>query len=189
MAQALPFILAGFAGFALVLVLTALWQSMRVVLLGPGARARDGSLPAKTGGPHNPRTDAREALLREKATLLQAIRDVRFEHDLGKISDVDLERLDAQYRLRARAVLAQLDAQIEPYRAKARALLGVAEDGSAAPPESTPVEPAQPAEAAKPEAPAASGATLACGGCATVNDADAVFCKKCGARMSAEAAS
>ena len=182
MAQALPFILSALAGFALVLVLTALWQSLRVVLLGGAARAGSAA-PAKTGGPLNPRTEAREALLREKGTLLQAIRDVRFEHDLGKISDADLERLDAQYRVRARAVLGELDAQIDPYRAKARALLGISDDGS--------VAPAEPAAAA-PEPvsePSSDAATSTCAGCSTPNDTDAVFCKKCGARLTTEAAS
>jgi hypothetical protein len=187
MAQALPFILAALAGFALVIVLTALWQSMRLVLLG-GAQVSGKAALAQTGGPHNPRADAREALMREKATLLQAIRDVRFEHDLGKISDADLERLDAQYRLRARAVLAELEAQIDPYRAKARALLGVNDDGTTsaalAPAASAPVSEPDPV----PEA-SSSSATVACAACSTANDPDAVFCKKCGARIAAEAAS
>lgn len=181
MAQALPFILAAFAGFALVFVLTALWQSLRVVLVGGAAHA-GAATPKSTGGPRNPRAEARDVLLREKGTLLQAIRDVRFEHDLGKISDADLERLDAQYRVRARAVLAELEAQIEPYRGKARALLGVAEDGS--PAAAPPAPSAEPAS----EAPVAASA-VACAGCATSNDVDAVFCKKCGARLAPEVAS
>jgi len=182
MAQALPFILAALAGFALVLVLTALWQSMRVVLLGSGADAGSAAAPTDAGRAHNPRAEAREALLREKNTLLQAIRDLRFEHDLGKISDADLERLDAQYRVRARAVLAELDAQIEPYRAKARSLLGLSTDGASADaPAPTPVP-----AAVHDHQPTASSA--ACAVCSTANDADAVFCKKCGARIAAEEA-
>src|SRR5687768_16743622 len=125
MAQALPLTLAALAGLSLVLVLTALWQSMRLVLLGGAGSTAE---VTQTADAQKSRVLAREALIREKNTLLQAIRDVRFEHDLGKISDADLERLDAQYRLRARAVLAELDAQIAPYRAQARAMLGVTED-------------------------------------------------------------
>jgi hypothetical protein len=189
MAQALPLILATLAGLALVIVLTALWQSMRVVLLG--GSAEDASMRATKAGvgdAQKSRTAAREELLREKNTLLQAIRDVRFEHDLGKVSDADLERLDAQYRVRARSVLAELDAQIAPYRDKARALLGVTEAGASVP---TPaVEPAPPAEPVAPVAQTEAKSTTAeCPGCSTVNDADAVFCKKCGARMASEAAS
>jgi len=186
MAQALPLILATLAGLALVLVLTALWQSMRVVLLGGSAEdASVRATKAGVGDAQKSRTAAREALLREKNTLLQAIRDVRFEHDLGKISDADLERLDAQYRVRARSVLAELDAQIAPYRDKARVLLGVTEAGASVPaPAPEPAPQAQPVEQAE-----VKSATAECPGCSTVNDADAVFCKKCGARMANEAAS
>lgn len=177
MAQALPLILAALAGLALVLVLTALWQSMRVVLLGGSQTA--GAAPTRTHDAQKSREIGREALVREKNTLLQAIRDVRFEHDLGKISDADLERLDAQYRLRARAVLAELDNQLAPYRERARTLLGLTETGE---PAAVPA----PVTAAVP-APAAS--TTSCARCSTANDPDAVFCKKCGARMTSEAAS
>ncbi|MGB8332279.1 MAG: hypothetical protein WCE62_19300, partial [Polyangiales bacterium] len=50
-------------------------------------------------------TDARRALLTEKETLLQEIRDVSFEHDAGKLSDVDFEELNAKLRAQARHVL------------------------------------------------------------------------------------
>jgi hypothetical protein len=186
MAQALPLILATLAGLALVIVLTALWQSMRVVLLGGSAEdASVRATKAGVGDAQKSRTAAREELLREKNTLLQAIRDVRFEHDLGKVSDADLERLDAQYRVRARSVLAELDAQIAPYRDKARALLGVTEAGASVPaPAAEPAAPTEPVAHTE-----AKSATAECPGCSTVNDPDAVFCKKCGARMASEAAS
>jgi len=187
MAQALPLILATLAGFALVIVLTALWQSMRVVLQGSALRP-GASAPAATAGVQSARTLARNELVREKNTLLQAIRDVRFEHDLGKVSDADLERLDAQYRLRARAVLGELETQLEPYRKKARALLGVGDDGVAVGAvAATAAEP--PPTAAAPAAEAAKSAPATCPGCSTSNDPDAVFCKKCGARLTAEVAS
>ena len=178
MAQALPLILAALAGFALVLVLTALWQSLRLVLQSGTDRQPQAAAGAATKrSMPNARVQAREALLREKGTLLQAIRDVRFEHDLGKVSDGDLERLDAQYRVRARAVLGELDAQLAPYRDKARSLLGISEDGSSV---TAVVE-------TKPETkPEAGPKTVACVACSTTNDTDAVFCKKCGARMAGE---
>jgi len=194
MAQALPLILASLAGFALVLVLTSLWQSMRVVLQGGSDSAHAPVEP--TGGPQNPRALARAQLLREKSSMLQAIRDVRFEHDLGKVSDADLERLDAQYRVRARALLAELETQIAPYRPKARALLGVSADGAnvieaagTAEQAAAPSAPAEPVAEQTPDEPEKEKATRACAACSTINDTDAVFCKKCGARMSSEEAS
>jgi hypothetical protein len=169
-------ILAALAGLALVSVLTALWQSMRVVLLG-GAQG-GGPEPTMTHDAQKTRALGREALVREKNTLLQAIRDVRFEHDLGKISDADLERLDAQYRVRARAVLSELDIQLAPYRDQARTLLGIIEAGDASVNVPVPV----------PDPPAAAPATTTCTACSTANDPDAVFCKKCGARMTRDEA-
>ena len=74
----------------------------------------------------------REGLLREKQELLTAIRDVRFEHELGKVSDADFERLEQRYRARARDVLRELDEQIAPYRDEARALLQRAIGGAGA---------------------------------------------------------
>jgi hypothetical protein len=175
MAQALPLILAALAGLALVSVLTALWQSLRVVLLGGAGGAS--AEPTMTHDAQKSRALAREVLLREKTTLLQAIRDVRFEHDLGKISDADLERLDAQYRLRARTLLSELEAQLAPYRDRARALLGLTETGDA------------PVSVPAPMPVLDSLSPSLCASCSTTNDPDAVFCKKCGARMTSEAAS
>jgi hypothetical protein len=171
MDSALPLLLATLAGLALVIVLTALWQSLRVVLGGGGDARR---VRTDLG----PRARARQVLMQEKDNLLQAIRDVRFEHDLGKTSDGDLEQLDAQYRTRARVVLEELDAQLAPFRQEAAALVEGAL-GKAPVVSEKPVAPAVSAEApAKP-------ATSSCPGCSAPNDADAVFCKKCGARLAA----
>jgi hypothetical protein len=49
------------------------------------------------------------------------------------------------------------------------------------------VEPAAKTESASKAEP--KSATAECAACSTVNDPDAVFCKKCGARMANEAAS
>jgi hypothetical protein len=82
-------------------------------------------------------------------------------------------------------VLAELDAQLAPYRERARTLLGLTESGELA---AVPVPMPEPAAPA-PAAPAPAATTATCAGCSTVNDPDAVFCKKCGARMTNEAAS
>ncbi len=172
MAPVLPLLLATLAGLALVMVLSALWQSLRHVLGGGGDARR---VRTDLG----PRARARQVLMQEKDTLLQAIRDVRFEHDLGKISDADLERLDAQYRARARIVLEELDAQLAPFRQEASALV-----------EKALGKPAE-KKSDKPSAVLAPPAAVICPACSVSNDTDAVFCKKCGARLgaSSEAAS
>src|SRR3954469_19738429 len=113
MTRALPIVFLIGAGLCLVLVLLWLWQSLRHLLLGRRALAH-------AGLPHDPR---RAALLREKQELLTAIRDVRAEHELGKVSAGDFERLEQGYRARARDVLRELEAQVAPHREKARLLL------------------------------------------------------------------
>lgn len=180
MASVLPIVFVIAAGLCLSLVLLALWQSLRGLLVrSPSA------LSANV--PHDAR---RDALLREKHELLTAIRDVRFEHELGKVSDADFQRMEQGYRARAREVLRELDEQIAPYRAQARALL---ERAGAQPPAAVGSGNGRPATAAsaEPEPPAPVVATdvarRGCPQCGAGNDTDAVFCKRCGARLQSEA--
>lgn len=169
MADALPMVFVIAAGLCLSLVLLALWHSLRGLLV-------------RGGGPVGsaPRIANRERLLHEKQELLTAIRDVRQEHDLGKVSDADFARLEQGYRARAREVLRELEEQLSPYRASAEQLIEKAL-GGALPATSSAV--ASPAVEAPPVL--ASGV---CSRCKTSNDRDAVFCKKCGERISREAA-
>lgn len=68
-------------------------------------------------------TDARLALLTEKEALLQEIRDIAFEHDAGKLSDVDYEEINEKLRAQARHLLHELDAGAEGFRDQAEALI------------------------------------------------------------------
>lgn len=163
MDSVLPLLLASLAGFAIVVTLTALWQSVRALLVDGGPQL---------GTSASPRLAERDALVQQKNALLQAIRDVRFEHELGKVSASDFERLEAQYRARARELLAQLDDQLAPFREEARKRLG-ASDQAPVSVEATP----------------AAAIAGMCAKCSTANDADAVFCKKCGAQLTSEDAS
>ena len=174
MAKLLPTYFVAAAGLCLVLVLLALWHSLRHVLAG--AEARAGSprqLPRAT------LSGAQRALVHEKDELLAAIRELRFEHELGKVNDADLQRFEQRYRARARDVLRMLDEQLEPHREQARALIDQALAGSN--------ETAVPADASTVTAASdAPPARAACASCGASNEPDAVFCKKCGARGRAE---
>jgi len=190
-AHVLPQLLIVLAGACVLLVIYYLWQSLSWL----GADA-DSTAGAGRG------IAERTRLLERKQELLTVIRDIRFEHDLGKISDADFKRMDADYRARARAVLRELDEQLGPYREQARALIEEAAGG--APKAATaqaleePVvdEPAAEAELGDEEA-AASAADQAageatetesgrCPGCGTDNDQDAIFCKRCATRLREE---
>jgi hypothetical protein len=111
-----------------------------------------------------PTTSARRRveLEREKQRLLKAIKELEFDHEMGKISDGDFREISAQYRARAMRAMRLLDEAGADYRKLVAR--DVAERRAAQPGAPTPAVPARPT----------------CGGCATVNDDDAAFCKKCG---------
>jgi len=157
MADVLPMFFLVAAGLALSLMLLALWHSLRAVL-SPGDAA--GVLRSVTN-------TRRDALLHEKNELLATLRELRSEHELGKLSDGDFAELDNRHRARAREVLRELDEEIEPLRAQARAIIEAALGAGNKPPIVS--------------AGAWRDATV-CPACGTTNDADAVFCKKCGTK-------
>lgn len=173
MTRALPIVFLIAAGLCLTLVLFWLWQSLRHLLLGRRALSH-------AELPHDAR---RAALLREKQELLNAIRDVRVEHDLGKVSAADFERLEHGYRGRAREVLRELETQVSPYRSQARVLI---ESTTAASLDQSALSSSAPsASDAGSAAPAVvpNKVSVACKSCGAANDPDAIFCKKCGTRM------
>lgn len=51
-----------------------------------------------------------ENLLFEREATLAAIKDLQFDHAMGKLSDADFEELDARYRHRAVEIMQRLDA-------------------------------------------------------------------------------
>ena len=169
MAQLLPTFFVAAAGVCLLLVLLALWHSLRQVFVGEsGARAV----------PRASLNEAQRVLTHEKDELLAAIRELRFEHELGKVNDADLQRFEQRYRSRARDVLRMLDEQLEPHREQAQALIERAlKEGPKPAASETPA-----AEASKPAEPARA----VCPSCTVSNEPDAVFCKKCGTRLHAE---
>lgn len=117
-----------------------------------------------------PTERARAALQREKALVLRSIKELEFDHAMGKVSAKDFDEMSGRLRARALMLMKQVDEGDAAYRPlierELRARLGErpqARDGR------------QPSEA-----PLATGACAACG---TSNDADAAFCKRCGARL------
>ena len=124
----------------------------------------------------------RAALEREKALALRSIKELEFDRAMGKVSEKDFSEMSARLRARAAGLISQLDAG-EGYRDEidkavasrlATASRGVAPQieasGSAVhaivPPAKDPIPP-----------------TKLCSACGTVNEADALFCKHCGANM------
>jgi ribosomal protein L40E len=119
----------------------------------------------------------RKELEREKQALLKALKELDFDHQMGKVSDKDFADISATYRARAIRVMRQLDDAGRDYETMIAADVAkkVATDGAAA------------SGGAVASAPAAEPDK--CAHCGTRNDSDAEFCKKCGGKLIKEASS
>jgi hypothetical protein len=106
----------------------------------------------------------RAALEREKTLTLRAIKDLEFDRAMKKVSDEDFREMSNRLRARASRLIRQLDAGVD-YRSRIEQDL-VKRMGE------KPVEES-----------AASHAGRTCANCTTANDADARFCKSCGAKL------
>ncbi len=157
-------------GFALLAAAAVMfWETLRLLLdpLQPGDHD------------HGDDDGAALASLEErKRSALAALKDLEFERSIGRLGDDDYKALETRYREEARAAMKAMDEGIGPWRARAEALVSKAA--------------ADPAAASEPKAKAAAKAPAAatdaeCAKCHAANDADAVFCKKCGARIAPEA--
>lgn len=102
---------------------------------------------------------ARDDLVREKKLLLKAIKEIEFDRDMGKLDNSEAERAILRYRARAVEILRLLD------------------DGRGESDVQKSYEVVIEKELAR------RLAVGGCAACAAVNDDDAAFCKKCGARL------
>jgi hypothetical protein len=101
----------------------------------------------------------RVALEREKLLALRSIKELEFDRAMGKLSDADWREMSGRLRARATRLMRQLDAGSGYREAIERDLTVRLAD--------TPLPKAPPI----------------CPSCATVNDADAKFCKGCGQKL------
>lgn len=102
----------------------------------------------------------RAALEREKNLVLRSIKELEFDRAMGKVSEKDFAEMGGRLRLRAARLLRELDAGTtyrDEIKQEIERRVGV------------------------PDAP--RPATVACPHCGTSNDADAKFCKQCGASL------
>ncbi len=98
-----------------------LWQSARL-LSGDTEVAMD--LDGARFDPRGLETDLDE----EKRSLLTQLKDLERERRIGKLSQEDYDNLSADYRERAKLVLAAIDAELAPKMSDATALLS--DDGT-----------------------------------------------------------
>ena len=135
-----------------------------------------GDMPAMSAAAVSGR--ARPILEREKLLTMRALKDLEFDRSMGKLSQADFDEMSARLRLRAMALIKQLDEDGSGYRSLIERELTARIAGPAAPADAAP----SPAAAVE-DASVADEIAGACA-CGTSNDPDAVFCKRCGSRLS-----
>jgi hypothetical protein len=113
---------------------------------------------------------ARHVLEREKMLALRSIKDLEFDRAMGKLSQADFDEMAGRLRARALGLMKQLDQDGSGYRSIIERELStrLASQGE------------------RSEIPQPSPETLTkhsqCT-CGTTNDPDAVFCKRCGTKL------
>ena len=160
-------------------------------LVGLGAlRTLRPLVSAETYQPEMIGSRTRAALEREKNLLLRSLKELEFDHAMGKVSAGDYEEMTARLRSRAVRLIKQLDAAGSGYREiierELASRLGKA--GPAAPGEEPAGLQAAPSERPTGETPPTGEGRAArvsgnCSTCGTFNDPDARFCKQCGIRL------
>jgi hypothetical protein len=146
-------------GMTLALTAAALWRVIDPLMRPGGAAA---------AGP--PESRRNRELDREKQLVLKAIKEVELDYQMRKIAERDYREMVERYRARALRLIGELEAG-DDYRSLIERELAIRLK-------------LPPAAAAKAATPASTPAgPPACGSCETVNDTDAQFCKKCGAKL------
>lgn len=113
MEKLLPFLFMALSALALLAAVSFIWASLRTLLGGEHDLYLEQSVAVRT----------RMELLDEKETVLKSLKDLEFEREVGKLSEDDFARLDAEFRKRAKRILRALDDDLKGHREKARELL------------------------------------------------------------------
>ena len=101
------------SGGALLFAISFLWAALRSLFGGKNDTQVSESVAMQK----------RHELLDEKETALKSLKDLEFEHEVGKLSDEDFVRLQAEFRTRAKHILRELDDDLREHRSKAEQLL------------------------------------------------------------------
>ena len=119
-------------------------------------------------------------LEREKQLVLKAIKEIELDYQMRKIAERDYREMVERYRTRAMRLMSEIEAG-DDFRVLIERELTMRLKLEAGKPAPAPVPAAEPENAVPVIAPA--NTSNACAACATLNDDDAQFCKKCGAKL------
>ena len=132
----------------------------------------------------------RAALDREKTLVLRSIKELEFDHAMGKVSEKDFADMGGRLRARATRLMRQLDAgsgyrsEIEKEITKRIGEAPATTPSSAGSKEQGPAYVVGTGGSTQEDPPYVAGT---CASCGTSNDTDARFCKHCGAALGARA--
>jgi hypothetical protein len=155
------------ASGALLGTIALLWASVRTL-------SGDAPLPVDLEALAAQSRDV-DVLGEKKRRVLRALKDLEGERAIGKIDESDYEEIARSYREEAKELMREMDRNAAPALAEAERVAreyllaqGLGSIDEVAPP---PTRDAKPRE------------RVACPGCATSNEPDAAFCKKCGTAL------
>jgi hypothetical protein len=191
-----PLVMLSLGGMTLALAGAALWR-----VIDPLARAAWTAAPAGRG------TRRPRELEREKQLVLKAIKEIELDFQMRKIAERDYREMIERYRTRAMRLIGEIEAgddyrvlierelamriKLTPEAAAkvtptpaAKVTGAPAATGTETAPVSSALAPASATATAPVLHPAAPSGRPTCAACGTLNDPDAQFCKKCGARLS-----
>ena len=176
-ATAAVFVIRGTSAENLIFVCLAIFSAALV-----GLAALHALRPLATGDTREPEmigNQTRVALEREKNLLLRSIKELEFDHAMGKVAEGDYEEMVSRLRSRAVRLLQQLDNTSTGYRDLIERELAARLVKAGSAPLADTVQ-SEPRAEGREYAEASPGV---CRSCATVNDDDAKFCKGCGAKL------
>lgn len=111
------------------LVLTAVVMVSAMLFLWQSFRAMTGALDPAAILTRSTSVE-QQALEAEKDALLDSLRDLKFEWQVGKLSDGDYEQQEAVLRKRTREVMRHIDQAVEPFRESADKLIAKSKGGA-----------------------------------------------------------
>jgi hypothetical protein len=115
----------------------------------------------------------REFLQQEKALVLRSIKELEFDRAMGKVSDQDFAEIGGRLRARAMEIMQALDGT--PSSGEAGAVFGARRNVPTTAPQDAGTDH---------RAPGTDDPPRTCPSCDAAVDADARFCKICGAKLS-----
>jgi hypothetical protein len=160
-----PLVILALGGMTLTFAAGALWR-----MIDPLARME----PPGTGAAASQGRGFVREIEREKQLVLKAIKEIELDYQMRKIAERDYREMVERYRTRAMRLIGEIEAG-DDFSALIERELQIRLR-------------AAPSEADAPLTPSAASSgdgRQACTSCATVNDQDAEFCKKCGQKLTA----